>query len=108
MAARVASSASSEPSVASSNFLPSRLPVDITSYPPSAMVNEASLARYRSRGAHSALPQTSGIGTPRFAPGRKLTLRVRGNLTQQLAHEVSSTHADEFDGFSLPKTRQRI
>src|SRR3712207_5735284 len=107
-AVRVASSASSEPSVASSILLPSRSPLDITPQPPSAMVDKASLARYSSRGPHSALPQTRGIGAPRFACGRNLAPRVRGNLTHQVAHEVPSTRADQLDDLPLPETRQRI
>src|SRR5215211_9498083 len=108
MAARVASSASSEPSVASSIFVPSRSLLDITSQPPSAMAYKVSLARGRLRGPRSALPETSGIGAPCFAPGRLVALRVRRNLTQQVVHEVPSTRANEFDNLPLPKSRQGI
>src|SRR5215213_5345394 len=108
MAARVASSASSEPSVASSIFVPSRSLLDITSQPPSAMAYKVSLARGRLGGPRSALPETSGIGAPRFASGWLVALKVRRNLTHQVAHEVSSTRADELDDPPLPKTRQGI
>src|SRR5687768_540578 len=108
MAARVASSASSEPSAASSIFVPSTSLVDITFQPPSAMVDKVSLARGRSRGPRSALPKMSGIVAPCFAPGRLLALRVRRILAHQVAHEAPSTRAHEPDDLPLPKTRQRI
>src|SRR5215207_4639328 len=108
MAARVASSAPSEPSVASSIFVPSRSLANITSQPPSAVVDKVSLARYRLGGPRSALPETSGIGAPCFASGRLVAHKVRRNLTQQVVHEVSSTRANEFDNLPLPKSRQGI
>src|SRR5215203_5257501 len=108
MAARVASSASSEPSVASSIFVPSRSLADITSHPPWTLVDKVSLARGRLRGPRAALPETSGIGAPHFASGRVVALRVRDNLTHQVAHEVPSTRADELEELPLPNTRQRI
>ena len=40
--------------------------------------------------------------------GRVLALRVRGNLTHQVAHEVPSTRAHELEELPLPNTRQRI
>ncbi len=46
-----------------------------------------------------------GIGAPRFAPGRVLAFRVRRNLTEQMAHEVPSTRADELEVLRPPKTR---
>src|SRR5215213_11713844 len=108
MAARVASSASSEPSVASSIFVPSRSLLDITSQPPSAMAYKVSLARGRLGGPRSALPEASGIGAPHFASGRLVALKVRRSLTHQVAHEVSSTRAPESDNLPLPTTRHRI
>src|ERR671920_2002860 len=108
MAARVASSASSEPSVASSIFVPSRSLADITSHPPSTLVDKVSLARGRLRGPSSAPPETSGSGAPCFAPGRLVVLRVRRNLTHQVAYEAPSTRAHEPDDLPLPKTRQGI
>src|SRR5215211_3193062 len=108
MAARVASSASSEPSVASSIFVPSRSLIDVTSQPPWTWVDKISLAHGRLRRPCSALPETSGIGAPCFASGRLVALRVRRNLTHQVAHEAPSIRAHEPDGLPLPKTRQGI
>src|SRR5215213_10376127 len=81
---------------------------DITSHPPSTLVDKVSLARGKLRGPHSAPPETRWSGAPCFASRRLLALRVRRILTHQVAHEAPSTRAHEPEDRPLPKTRQRI